>query len=60
MIGVMKAGMGYFPLAVDYPVERIKIIMRESNAEVVITSKKQLITSLQETDNVSIVFIEEL
>ena len=40
MIGIMKVGAIYIPVSTDFPIDRIKYILKDSKAKFVITSKK--------------------
>ena len=42
MFGVMKAGAAYIPCDPDYPADRVKLILEDSEAEYVITTREHL------------------
>ena len=40
ILGVMKTGAAYVPLAPDYPDERLRYILRDTGTKVILTNKK--------------------
>lgn len=40
LLGIMKAGATYVPLDVTYPIERINLILNDTKAKIVLTSKQ--------------------
>ena len=42
ILAVLKSGGCYIPIAPDYPDERIKYMLSDSNSEILLTSKKQM------------------
>ncbi|WP_143329076.1 non-ribosomal peptide synthetase, partial [Clostridium puniceum] len=40
IIGILKAGSAYLPIDPEYPVERIKYMLEDSNTEILLTQKK--------------------
>lgn len=44
MFGVMKAGAAYIPCDPDYPADRVKLILEDSEADYVITTQEHLAT----------------
>lgn len=42
MFGVMKAGAAYIPCDPDYPADRVKLILEDSEADFVITTREHL------------------
>ncbi len=58
LLGIMKAGAAYVPLDTTYPVERIKTILEDTDAKMLITSEKIETTNLGL--NTPIFLIEDL
>ncbi len=50
MFGILKAGAAYLPIDMDYPQERIKYMLEDSNAKVFVTQAE--IAGLMENNNV--------
>ncbi len=46
IIGVLKSGGAYLPIAIDYPRERIKFMLENSNSKILLSQKK-LVENLQ-------------
>lgn len=55
MIAIIKAGAVYVPISTDFPIDRIKYILKDSESKLVITSKKWK----DENINVEKLYIDE-
>jgi len=56
MLAVIKIGAIYLPISTDFPIERIKYILKDSEAKLVITSKKWK----DENINIEKLYIDDL
>ena len=56
MIAIIKIGATYLPISTDFPIERIEYILKDSRANILITSRKNTKEELQ----INKVFIDEL
>lgn len=59
-LGVLKAGAAFVPVIPDHPIERLKYVLVDSKAKVIITQKRfsDLVTKLE--TKVPVIFIEDI
>ena len=62
MLGVLKTGKTYIPMDNSYPIMRLKYILEDSNATLIITNKKnmKLAESLVDNKEIPIVCLEDM
>ena len=62
MLGVLKTGKTYIPMDNSYPITRLKYILEDSNATLIITNRNnlKLAESLVENKNIPIVCLEDI
>ena len=62
MLGVLKTGKTYIPMDNSYPITRLKYILEDSNATLIITNRKniKLAESLVDNKEIPIVCLEDM
>lgn len=62
MLGVLKTGKTYIPMDNSYPITRLKYILKDSNATLIITNRNnmKLAKSLVENIDIPIICIEDM
>ena len=60
MLGVMKSGAGYLPIAPDTPTSRVEYMLKDSNAKALLTDTATFETSIQFDKQISVENIETI
>ena len=58
LLGIIKAGAAYLPIATDYPKERISFMLRDAEAKALVTADQKYISGL-DLDGIEVLDLEE-
>ena len=60
IIGILKTGASFIPMANTFPINRVIDILKDSESKLLITNKTTLNQSLANLLNVKVIYTEEL
>ncbi|NDI35231.1 non-ribosomal peptide synthetase [Chengkuizengella sediminis] len=61
IMGIMKAGGAYMPISPDFPIERIKFMLEDSKAVVILTQEKYItmLSEIVHTEKLQVINLED-
>ena len=59
ILGVLKTGAAYMPMASEYPEDRIEYMLKDSNSKIIITSKNMLPEGKKDKFGVEVLYVED-